>query len=167
MSQAGLNNTSSGPVPPTVATQYTEDGPSTAVPSANNLNVVGGNGIVTSGLLSTITISAKTGGFSWVETSSSIGVIPQVAYVCTAALTLSLPPTAGLSLGDTIFIYVDTASAVILQANTNQIIQIGSSSSSATGTATSSSAGSMVQLFFRPNDSTWHAISPVGSWILT
>jgi hypothetical protein len=46
VSQAGLNNTSSGPVPPTVATSYvTNDG--TAISSANILNVKGGSGIET------------------------------------------------------------------------------------------------------------------------
>ena len=47
MSQAGVLNTSSGPVPPTVATSYVTDN-GTAVPAANILNVKGLNGIVTS-----------------------------------------------------------------------------------------------------------------------
>ena len=38
MSQAGIISTSSGPVPPTVATQYTADDASIAIPAANNLN---------------------------------------------------------------------------------------------------------------------------------
>lgn len=41
MSQAGINNTSTGPVPPTVATTYVTDVNSPAIPAANILNVLG------------------------------------------------------------------------------------------------------------------------------
>jgi hypothetical protein len=41
MSQAGIVNTSSGPVPPTVATTYVTDVNSPAIPAANILNVLG------------------------------------------------------------------------------------------------------------------------------
>lgn len=47
MSQAGIINTSSGPVPPTVATSYVTDN-GTAIPALNILNVNGSNGVVTS-----------------------------------------------------------------------------------------------------------------------
>lgn len=39
MSQAGLNNTSAGPVPPTVATTYVADDGSTSTPAANIENI--------------------------------------------------------------------------------------------------------------------------------
>ncbi len=55
-----IKNLASGPVPPSVATLYTED-VGTATPVANNLNVFGGDGITTSGSGDTITISLQNG----------------------------------------------------------------------------------------------------------
>ncbi len=46
MSQAGIINTSSGPVPPTVATSYVTDN-GTAIPAVNILNVNGVDGVIT------------------------------------------------------------------------------------------------------------------------
>lgn len=40
MSQAGILNRASGPVPPTVATQYTADDSTIGVPVANNYNIL-------------------------------------------------------------------------------------------------------------------------------
>lgn len=42
MSQAGIINTTTGPVPPAVATSYVTDVNSPAIPIANVLNVIGG-----------------------------------------------------------------------------------------------------------------------------
>lgn len=54
MSQAGILNTSGGPVPPTVATSYNTDS-GVATPAANVLNEFGSGSITTSGAGNTIT----------------------------------------------------------------------------------------------------------------
>lgn len=63
MSQAGVNNTTSGPVPPAVPTSFVADVGGSAVPAANVLTVPGGtttanntNGIRTSASGSTLTM---------------------------------------------------------------------------------------------------------------
>lgn len=58
MSQAGILNLNSVPLPPAVATTYTTDS-GVAVPVANNLNILGGEGIDTSGSGATVTISGE------------------------------------------------------------------------------------------------------------
>ncbi len=66
MSQAGIINTSSGPVPPTVATSYVTDINSPAIPAANVLNVFGNdttanndNGIRTDGSSGSNTLTVQ------------------------------------------------------------------------------------------------------------
>jgi hypothetical protein len=73
MSQAGIVNTSSGPVPPTVATSYVTDN-GTAIPASNVLNVNGSNGIVTSAnpnLSNNLVISLQN---TQVDTGQTIGL---------------------------------------------------------------------------------------------
>ena len=83
MSQAGITNTSSGPVPPTVATQYTEN-TGIAVPAANNLNVIGGVSVVTTGSGSTITIDVR---------NFIAGTATTIGNVTSDAITLALGAT--------------------------------------------------------------------------
>lgn len=160
-----IKNLASGPVPPSVATLYTEN-TGTATPAANNLNVVGGTGIATSGFGDTITINVINGGFTWIETAISLGITAQVGVFCTAALTISLPPSGSLSIGATVIVYVDTTDPVVIQANAGQSIEISQNLSSVAGTATSTTQGNIVTLVFRPSDTTWHAISSAGSFTL-
>jgi hypothetical protein len=154
----------SGPVPPAVPLQFTTDS-GIAVPAANNLNVLGGSGVSTSGAGSTLTINVVNDGFPWSDQAVSFAALPQNGYFCTAALTVSLP-TAGLVTGSTIIIYVDTAAAVVLQAGAGQQIEISQTLSSVAGTATSTAQGNIVTLVYRTSDLTWHAISSAGSFTL-
>lgn len=155
------------PVPPSVATQYTTDD-GIATPAANNLNVFGGTGAFTSapGSSDTILVTVKNEGFTWSEQNADFPALIQNGYFCNAALTVTLPVTAGLSIGNTIIIYVDTDSQVVVQANTGQMIQVGSTVSSAGGTATNPALekGSILELIFKPSDTTWHTQSSLGTW---
>lgn len=86
MSQAGDISATSGPVPPAVPTQFTTDD-GTAIPSANNLNVLGGSGIVTSAnpdLSSNLFISVQN---SFTDQAETIGAT--TADITTVPLTVA------------------------------------------------------------------------------
>jgi hypothetical protein len=156
--------TTSGNLPPAVPIQFTTDS-GIAVPAANNLNVLGGAGASTSGAGSTITINVVNDGFPWSDQAVSFAASVQNGYFCTAALTVTLP-SASLVTGSTVIIYVDTASAVVIQAAGGQQIEISQTTSSVAGTATSTAQGNIVTLVYRVSDTTWHAISSAGSFTL-
>lgn len=161
-----IKNLASGPVPPTVPTQFTTDS-GIAVPAANNLNVFGGIGSSTSGSGSTITINVESDSFDWSEQNGNFNAAIQNGYYCNALLTVTLPATAGLLIGSTVIIYVDTIDVVTIQANAGQMIQVGSTISASGGTTASNTRGAMLELNFKPSDTTWHTIASMGSWTTT
>lgn len=107
MSQAGITNTSSGPVPPAVATSYVTDA-GTAVPVANILNVLGNdstanndNGISTTGAGNTVTVVLSNRFTGQVTTTDAtvtpIVTIPLAAtgttYSVSGVVTVRVPAT--------------------------------------------------------------------------
>jgi len=131
-------------------------------PTANNWNILGLSGSKTSGSGSTLTI--KSPPFSQVGASATSSL--NTGEFVTAAVTRTLPASAGLIDGD-LFIYVcTTANALVIQAVTAQKIRIGSLISSAAGTATSTAIGDSVTLRFNATDGFFYAVSSIGTWVL-
>ena len=132
-------------------------------PTANNWNILGLAGSKTSGSGSTLTV--KSPPFSQIG-SSATSVLNTGEFV-TAAVTRTLPASAGLADGD-LFIYVcTTAGALVVQSVTAQKIRIGSLISGAAGTATSSAIGDSLTLRFNATDGFFYAVSVVGVWTLS
>lgn len=149
-----------GSLPPVVPTTFHTDD-SDAIPAANILNIYGDTGISTAGSGNTVTISYR---MPWEDKAVTFNAAVQTGYFCEGVLTVNLPATAGLLNGDMIIIYVDSASVVTVQANTNQTIQVGNEQSTVGGRAVSTAEGSVLTLVFRIADLEWHSISVEGTW---
>jgi hypothetical protein len=131
-------------------------------PSSGNWNVLGRSGSKTSGSGSTLTIKSPPysdqGGTTTVTLNSGSFV--------TAAITLTLPASAGLADGDLFEFVCTTADVLIIQAVDAQKIRLGSSISSAAGTLTSTAIGDAVVLRFRATDGFFYATSSIGNWTI-
>lgn len=131
-------------------------------PTANNWNIFGLSGSKTSGSGSTLTV--KSPPFSQVGASATSSL--NTGEFVTAAVTRTLPASAGLADGD-LFMYVcTTAGALVVQSVTAQKIRIGSLISAAAGTATSTAIGDSVTLRFNATDGFFYAVSVIGTWLI-
>lgn len=154
-----------GTVIPSIPTSFLLDDGNSAVPLANVIKVTNGVGIFTSlGSSNEIKVNVINDGFPWTDKSVTFNALAQNGYFCTGVLTVNLP--AAPTQGNTIIIYVDSASVVTVKANTGQTIQIGAMQSTAAGTAASTAEGSTLTLVYRASDTEWHSISDLGSWTL-
>lgn len=134
----------------------------TAIPVANALNIVGLSGSKTSGAGATVTV--KSPPFSQVGSTATSSL--NTGEFVTAAVTRTLPATAGLADGDLVIYYCTTASALVITANTGQTIRVGTLVSSSAGSCTSTAIGDSITLRFDATAVSWRAVSLIGTWIL-
>lgn len=131
-------------------------------PTVGNWNILGLSGSKTSGAASTLTI--KSPPFSQVGASTTSSL--NSGEFVTAAVTRTLPVSAGLADGD-LFIYsCTTAGALVIQSVGAQKIRIGTLLSSAAGTATSTAIGDSVTLRFDATQGFFMAVSVIGTWLI-
>lgn len=131
-------------------------------PSGNNFNILGLSGSKTSGAGSTITIKSPP----FFQIGASATSVLNTGEFVTAAVTRTLPASAGLIDGD-LFIYVcTTAGVLVIQAVGAQKIRIGTLLSSAAGTATSTAIGDSLTLRFDATQGFFMAVSVIGTWVI-
>ena len=124
MSQIYKPLSSGGTIPGNIPTKFLLDDGNIAVPLANEI-IVHGVGATTSLVSSNeIVITIINEGFLWSEQTSNFNASVQNGYFCNNGLTATLQATSGLVIGNTIIIYVDTSSPVIIQAGSGLMIQV-------------------------------------------
>lgn len=134
---------------PTIPTQFTTDS-GIAVPSAHNLNVLGGPGTNTTGSGSTITITVSGAGFTWNVVTSANNVVTltkENGYISKGAVQVVfiLPLTA--AVGDTYRI-VGYGNLFKVTQNAGQSIVLGFSTTTAgvAGSVTATSSRDTLEI---------------------
>lgn len=149
---------------PAVPTLFTED-TGTATPAANNLNIVGGPGIATSGSGSTVTITATGAGFKWnTVAGASQTVAKENGYInANAGLTTYTLPATG-AVGDTFFLAGYSAAGWTLVENAGQKIYLGSSTTTTTtGSLSSTLAHDTIEVACVVANTEWQVLSVIGN----
>lgn len=131
-------------------------------PTGGNWNILGRSGSKTSGSGSTLTVNSPP----YADQGSTTTVTLNSGSFSTAAITLTLPATAGIADGDLCEFIAATTDALVITANTGQTIRIGTLVSSSGGTATSTKQGDSVSLRWSATAGSWFATSCIGTWVM-
>lgn len=109
---------------------------------AQNVNIIGGTGVITVGTTNTLTINATVIGLTWiVDTASPINVNINEGHFSNGVgpITYNLPAT--IKVGDG-FGFIDLGgNGFVVQANAGQTLQVGNQATSVGGTITSTAIG--------------------------
>ncbi|MDE3022114.1 MAG: hypothetical protein KGI54_09655 [Pseudomonadota bacterium] len=136
--------------------------PSTAAYGTNGITVTGYINATTKLEINGNTLNAIAG---WTDESSTFSPAVQSGYFVSGASTPVLP--ASPSQGDTISFIQDTSSTLTITGNTGQFLRIGSQLSVSAGVAVSTAQGNSVTFVYRSSDTTWIALSYIGTWAVT
>lgn len=102
----------------------------------------------------------------WTDKAISFAAVAGNGYFATTTVTATLP--ASPAQGNIVSFEVDSAAGILtVQANTGQIIRLGTAVSAAAGTAVSNKDGDSLTLVYRSSDTSWQAIATIGTWSVT
>ncbi len=140
-------------------------GSTAGAPAAATLTAGVGISIVNGS--NSITIAAAGSEMVWTDEAISFNAAAGNGYFVTAAATATLPasPTQGTEIA---FAVDNDAAILTIQANTGQIIRVGTAVSASAGTGVSNKNGDSIWLIFRSSDNSWIAVgAPQGTWTIT
>jgi len=148
-----------------VATSYTCDVGS-AVPAANNLNVLGGTGCNTSGSGDTVTINVSGGGFEWIDvTGTSDDIDPNTGYIANNASLVTLTLPASPTVGDCYRVVVKGTGFARIAQNANRTIQLGNevTTTGVGGYLQATKVGDSIEILCTADDE-FYVLSSMGNW---
>ncbi len=164
MSQIFKANSGGTPVNPAIPTQFTTDVGGPAVPVANNLNIFGDNGIITSGSGDTVTVKFNEGTNTTigVATSTIMTITPPDNDTTTLQILISgYDSTANIGVGGQIVGTIRKTAGVVTVLGTPDVIVNGDPViDGSTYTLVASGGNVLVRATSAsPNTVTWTAIT--------
>lgn len=102
---------------------------------------------------------------TYTDEATSFAVVANNGYFVTGAATATLP--ASPAQGNIANFVIDASVALTITANTGQKIRLGAAVSASAGTCVSSTQGNSISLVYRVSDTTWLALSSIGTWTIT
>lgn len=126
-----------------------------------------GNALISNGATSYPTFQAiPFMQMPWTDKAANFAAAAGNGYFVTATATATMP--ASPSQGNIIAFEVDgVGSLLTITANTGQIIRIGKALSASAGTAVNNFQGDSVTFVYRAADTSWQAISVIGTFTVT
>lgn len=164
MSQSGLANAlMNNPTIPT--TFHTDNG--NATPVLNILNIVGGNGIETSGAGNTVTISFNPPGTTWnvvTFADNPVNMAVNNGYIPKGAVAVNFVLPAAADIGDMIYIE-GYGNLWTISQNAGQSINLGSETTTVGvgGSLAATMVSDAVTLICVTTDTEFKAVSPQGN----
>ncbi len=137
-----------------------------AVSVDNSINILGTNGITTSGTGQTITIHGPGVEFAWLDvTSSTQAMLRNTGYVVSngsSLVTFTLPATA--AIGDTYVVQGQSSGGWKVDVNTGQILNVGAQPTTiTTGSAASTNQWNSITIVCTTANTTFAANAWVGN----
>lgn len=136
----------------------------TAIPIANELEILGAGAVQTSGATNVVTITVS-GITAWVTIVASQTLAIDMGYICSGGGTLSLllPPVS--NLGDIIEITLDGSAGFTVTQGAGQSIKVGSSvtTTGAGGSISSTQQGDTLRMVCKTANLRWIVLSTMGN----
>lgn len=140
-----------------------------AVTAGNIINILGADGITTSGIGDTVTITGSGSVFPWVNVTTNTQLMAaNTGYIMSnggALVTLTIPASA--AIGDTYIIQGQSAGGWKVNVNTGQTLNIGNSATTVTtGSVASTNQWDSLTVRCTTANTTFSAGPPVGNYTI-
>lgn len=164
MSQMGVFSPNGGTMP--VLTLTGDSGGPVSPDASGNINLFGGDGIITAGAGDTITITADNAGFQWSVITMGQTGDDSHGYFTNDAGPVSVTLPVASSVGDTFQVCAMSAGGWVIEQNAGQEVRLGNQTTTtgAGGSISSNDQGDWITLVCNVANTNWIARAEQGNF---